>query len=117
MENIAGKYVIVQTTGPEGFEAYYAGVAVGTSFHGVELLECRRLWSWFAARSIGIGAVAKYGLCKKRKSRVCPETAWAILKDWTIILPCTQLAEISIRKQHDTKQDNVDSDQPVRINR
>ncbi len=92
-----GKKIIIRT--------YSAGVWFGTleqkSGNEVILTNARRMWRWWAAKSISLSAVANYGI-NQDKSKICP----AVEKQWleaVEIMPCTQVACDSIEGAKDVE--------------
>ena len=85
-----GKIVLVRT--------YSAGVWCGTLAQKVGsevvLSDARRMWRWWAAESISLSAVAKFGIANE-KSRIAPKIDSVWLEAIEII-PVTKIAEDSI---------------------
>lgn len=92
-----GKKVIVRT--------YSAGVWFGTITekcgNEVILKYARRMWLWWAAKSISLSAVALYGI-KQANSKIAPavDTVWIEAIE---IIPCTEDAINSIEEAPDAK--------------
>ena len=92
-----GKNVIIRT--------YSAGVWCGTlsqkSGNEVILTNARRLWRWWAAESISLSGVAKFGVIED-KSQIAPKVDGVWLEAIEII-PTTDKAEKSIMGAKDAK--------------
>ena len=92
-----GKKVIVRT--------YSAGVWFGEleqkAGNEVILKNARRMWRWWALKSISLYGVAKYGI-KQDKSKIAPtvENVWLEAIE---IIPCTVAAIESIDDAEDVK--------------
>lgn len=85
-----GENVIIRT--------YSAGVWCGTlsqkSRDEVILTDARRMWRWWAEKSISLSGVALYGI-KRDKSKIAPK----VPQQWLMaieITPTTKVAEESI---------------------
>lgn len=87
-----GRKVIIRT--------YSAGVWFGTLTkkcrNEVIIAQARRLWSWKAAESISLSAVAVHGITQS-ESRI-PGPVEAIWLEAIEIIPCTDLAAKSIEE-------------------
>ena len=97
---VIGKEVIIRT--------YSAGVWFGRlkekSGNEVILTEARRMWRWWAKKSISLSGVALYGI-KQEDSRI----AGAIDSVWLQaieIIPISGTAAESIRTAQETEQDD-----------
>ena len=90
LNEMIGKKVIIRT--------YSAGVWFGTlsqkSSNEVILTDARRMWRWWAAKSISLSGVAVYGV-KADKSKIAPSVNDVWLEAIEII-PCTDMAIASI---------------------
>ena len=97
---VIGQEVIIRT--------YSAGVWFGRlkekSGNEVILTEARRMWRWWAKKSISLSGVALYGI-KQEDSRIAGaiDTVW--LQDIEII-PISGKAAESIRTVQETEQDD-----------
>ena len=84
---------------------YSAGVWCGTlsqkSGNEVILINARRLWRWWAAESISLSGVAKFGILQD-KSQIAPVIDGVWLEAIEII-PTTTIAEKSIMGAKDAK--------------
>ena len=92
-----GKKVIIRT--------HSAGVWFGEleqkAGNEVILKNARRMWQWWAAESISLSGVAKFGI-KQDKSKIAP----AVNQIWLEaieILPCTDVAIKSIEEAKDAQ--------------
>ena len=92
-----GKVVIIRT--------YSAGVWCGTLAEKVGkeviLTDARRMWRWWAAKSISLSAVAIFGILRE-KSKIAPKVDGVWLEAIEII-PVTKVAEDSILGAEDAK--------------
>ena len=100
LNSIIGQEVIIRT--------YSAGVWFGRlkekSGNEVILTEARRMWRWWAKKSISLSGVALYGI-KQEDSRI----AGAIDSVWLQaieIIPISGTAAESIRTAQETEQDD-----------
>jgi len=89
-DNLIGKYVIVRT--------YSAGVWFGKLQRKigeeVYLTEARRMYRWWAAKSISLTGCALYGI-KQEESKICGEIETPLI--YIEILPCSDVAIQSIK--------------------
>ena len=96
---VIGKEVIIRT--------YSAGVWFGRlkekSGNEVILTEARRMWRWWAKKSISLSGVALYGI-KQEDSRIAGaiDTVWLQAIE---IIPISGTAAESIRTAQETEQD------------
>ena len=96
---VIGKEVIIRT--------YSAGVWFGRlkekSGNEVILTEARRMWRWWAKKSISLSGVALYGI-KQEDSRIAGaiDTVWLQAIE---IIPISGTAAESIRTSQETEQD------------
>lgn len=92
-----GKKVIIRT--------YSAGVWFGTlaqkAGNEVILKDARRMWQWWAAKSISLSGVAVYGI-KQEKSKIAPAVG-EIWLEAIEILPVTDEAAKSIEGAKDAQ--------------
>ncbi len=83
-----GEYVIIRT--------YSAGVWFGKleqkSGNEVILSDARRMWKWWAAKSISLSGVAKYGINEKN-SKICP----ALEKVWLEAVEILSMTDTAIK--------------------
>ena len=97
---VIGKEVIIRT--------YSAGVWFGRlkekSGNEVILTEARRMWRWWAKKSISLSGVALYGI-KQEDSRIAGaiDTVWLQAIE---IIPISGTAAESIRTAQETEQDD-----------
>ena len=97
LNGMIGKKCIVRT--------YSAGVWFGEieqkSGNEVIVKNARRLWQWWAERSISLSAVAVYGI-KQDKSKIAPvvESVWLEAIE---LIPCTAVAIESIESAKDVE--------------
>lgn len=86
LNGMIGQKVIIRT--------YSAGVHFGTLTEkaGAEVIlkNARRLWKWWAAESISLSAVAKFGI-KQKESKIAPRVDKIWLEAIEII-PCSKIA-------------------------
>ena len=94
-----GEKVIIRT--------YSAGVWFGTleqkSGNEVILKDARRMYQWWAAKSISLSGVAVYGI-KQESSKICP----AISKQWLEAIEIISLTDIAIKSIEEAKDVEVD---------
>lgn len=83
-----GEYVIIRT--------YSAGVWFGKleqkSGNEVILSDARRMWKWWAAKSISLSGVAKYGI-NEENSKICP----ALEKVWLEAVEILSMTDTAIK--------------------
>ena len=97
---VIGKEVIIRT--------YSAGVWFGRlkekSGNEIILTEARRMWRWWAKKSISLSGVALYGI-KQEDSRIAGaiDTVWLQAIE---IIPISGTAAESIRTAQETEQDD-----------
>lgn len=89
-----GEYVIIRT--------YSAGVWFGKleqkSGNEVILTDARRMYQWWAAKSISLSGVAKYGI-NHDKSKICP----AVEKVWLEAIEILTLTDDAVKSLKDAK--------------
>lgn len=89
-----GEYVIIRT--------YSAGVWFGKlekkSGNEVILTDARRMYQWWAAKSISLSGVAKYGI-DQEKSKICP----ALEKVWLEAIEILTLTDVAIKSLKEAK--------------
>lgn len=86
-----GKYCIIRADR----SGIHAGVLVQRSGSDVVLRDSRRLWYWVAPQGVALSGVAQYGVAQTSKLDVVnPEM---LISGVIEIIPCSQLAEESIR--------------------
>lgn len=92
--NQIGGYVIIRT--------YSAGVWFGKleqkSGKEVILSEARRMWKWWAAKSISLSGVAMYGI-REDESKICP----ALDKVWLEAIEILSLSDVAIKSLKEAK--------------
>ena len=92
MEQFVGKYCLVR--------ANEAGVHAGTveriDGSTVVLAGSRRLWRWWAARSVSLSAVALHGLATRSEVKIAGQIPHHAVRDWCEIIPCSDAAQTSI---------------------
>lgn len=97
LNDMIGKKCIIRTSS--------AGVWFGEieqkSGNEVIVKNARRMWQWWAAKSISLSGVAVYGI-NQDKSKICPAVASVWLEAIEII-PCTPDAIISIEGAKDVE--------------
>ena len=97
LNGMVGKKCIVRT--------YSAGVWFGEieqkSGNEVIVKNARRMWQWWAERSISLSAVAVYGI-KQDKSKIAPvvESVWLEAIE---LIPCANVAIKSIESAKDVE--------------
>lgn len=93
-----GKKVIIRT--------YSAGVHFGTlkekAGKEVLLINSRRLYQFWCAKSISLSGVAVYGI-NQSKSRICPTIEEPLWLEAIEIIPCTDIAIKSIEGAEDVE--------------
>lgn len=94
-----GKICIVRTYA----SGVFCGEVVAHSGRMVEIKNCRRLWSWKAADSISLSAVAVHGV-KGSQNRFPPATESQTILDALEIIPATQTAIDSIHAVPEARQ-------------
>lgn len=89
-----GEYVIIRT--------YSAGVWFGKleqkSGNEVILTDARRMYQWWAAKSISLSGVAKYGI-NPDKSKICP----SVEKVWLEAIEILTLTDVAVKSLKDAK--------------
>lgn len=97
LNSMVGKKCIIRT--------YSAGVWFGEieqkSGNEVIVKNARRMWQWWAAKSISLSSVAVYGI-NQYKSKICPvvESVWLEAIE---LIPCTDVAITSIEGAKDVE--------------
>ena len=91
MKNYEGKYVIVRCDRA----GVFAGILANRNGREVTLTDCRRIWYWDGAASISQLAVT--GTMAPRKCKFTMTVDEITLLDAIEIIPCTEVAEKSIR--------------------
>ena len=94
-----GQYVIVRTRDA----GVHAGVLDSVDGEVVVLKGARRLWRWWAAKSLSLSGVALHGLSQRSEVRVCGEISIMAIRGWCELLPCKLVAETSIREFPEAK--------------
>lgn len=95
-----GEYVIIRTYSAGN----WAGILKEKDGNEVILTKARRLWRWWAAKSITLSGVAKYGI-NQDKSRIAGELDHVWLEAIEII-PVMDIARESIESCIEAAQDN-----------
>ena len=90
ISSMIGHKVIVRTCGA----GVWFGVLSQKSGNEVILNHARRMWRWWAAKSISLSGCAIHGILHD-KSKICPAVGSVWLEAIEII-PCTQVASESI---------------------
>ncbi len=91
-ENLTGKHVIVRTRDA----GVHAGVLMGVDGDNVHLSEARRMWRWWAKKSISLSGVALHGLADRSEVRICGNISEMVIRGWCEILPTSETAQLSI---------------------
>jgi len=95
MEELIGRYLIVRTRDA----GVHAGVLESVDGDIVILRQARRLWRWWARKSISLSGVALHGLAKRSEPRIAGELQVMAIRGWCELLPCSDAAEASIRRE------------------
>ena len=97
LNSMVGKKCIIRT--------YSAGVWFGEieqkAGNEVIVKNARRLWQWWAAKSISLSGVAVYGI-NPDKSKICP-TVDSVWLEAIELIPCTEAAIASIEGAEDVE--------------
>lgn len=79
----------------------WAGVVKEHNCKEVTIVNARRLWQWKAAEGITLSALSQYGIANS-KIPAPVDIVW--VEDACEIIPCTKIAENSIRNYEIAKQ-------------
>lgn len=100
-DSILGKYVIVRTR--------YAGVFCGylEEKKGCEVIlkDARRMWRWWAKKSISLSGCALYGI-KQDKSKICSPVK-ALWSEAAEIIPVTDVSKESLLNCPEAEQEII----------
>ena len=91
--DLIGQYVVVRGSAM----GVHAGVLEAVEGDTVRLQDARRLWRWWAAKSISLSGVALHGLADRSECRIGGTVPVMVARDWCEILPCSQQAQDSLR--------------------
>lgn len=101
MQQLQGSFVIVRTRDA----GVHAGNLLSVDGDTVMLSDARRLWRWWAAKSISLSGVALHGLSSRNDNRIGGVLSHMAIRGWCEILPCSAAAAKSITdcKEADAK--------------